>query len=198
MGTLKPHNITLQGKRVLLRPMTEGDWEVLMKWNRDSEILYFTEGDGVAEYRPEEVQQIYRSVSQNAFCFIIELNGVPIGESWLQEMNLERILSQYSSQDCRRIDLMIGEKTLWGLGIGTEVIRLLAEFGFEREKVDAIFACDVADYNVRSIKAFQKTGFEVYATIPQPSTNKARYRYDLVLTRKKWDESQKGNRFNCG
>lgn len=190
MKTLKLHNITLQGKRVLLRPMTEGDWDVLMKWNRDAEILYFTEGDWVTEYRLEEVQQIYRSVSQHAFCFLMELDGVPIGECWLQEMNLERILSQCLNQDCRRVDLMIGEKTLWGQGFGTEVIRLLTEFGFERETADAIFACEVADYNVRSIKAFQKAGFEVHATIPQPSTDKARYRYDLVLTRKKWKESQ--------
>lgn len=167
-----------------------------MKWNSDAEILFFTEGDNVAEYRFEQVQQIYRFVSQNAFCFITELNGVPIGECWLQEMNLERILSQYSNQDCRRVDLMIGEKTLWGQGLGTEVIRLLTKFGFEREKASTIFACDVADYNVRSIKAFQNAGFEVCGTTSQSSTDKARYRYDLVLTREKWNKSENNNPFN--
>ena len=190
MATLKTHNITLQGKRVVLRAMTEHDWEVLLKWNRDPEVLYFAEGDNVSQYRLEEVQKIYRSVSQNAFCFIIELNKAPIGECWLQKMNLERILTRHAGQDCRRIDLMIGEKALWGQGLGTETIRLLAKFGFERERADAIFACDVADHNIRSIRAFQKAGFAVYATVPQPPTNKARNRYDLILTRKMWQESR--------
>ena len=47
-------------------------------------------------------------------------------------MNLQRILDQFPDKDCRRIDLMIGEKQLWGRGIGTEVIRMLTEFGFEK------------------------------------------------------------------
>ena len=164
MERLKTHAVTLRSENVLLRPMDEDDWELLMKWNNDPEILHFVEGDEVTQRRLEEVQQIYRSVSQNAFCFIIEFNGASIGECWLQRMNLERICKQYRGQDGRRIDIVIGEKAFWGQGIGSEVICLLTEFGFEREGANAIFACDVADYNVRSVRAFQKVGFEVCAT----------------------------------
>ena len=114
MGFLKQHHITLQGERVTLRPMTEGDWDILLKWNSDPEVLYFSEGDDVKAYSLEQVQEIYRNTSQKAFCFTIELNGMPIGECWLQRMNLERILRRYPDLDCRRIDLMIGEKQLWG------------------------------------------------------------------------------------
>ena len=38
------------------------------------------------------VQDIYRTISQNAICFIIEYQARPIGECWLQRMNLERFL----------------------------------------------------------------------------------------------------------
>jgi aminoglycoside 6'-N-acetyltransferase len=197
MAELRTHSITLRGGRVFLRPMTEEDWEVLLRWNNDSEILYYAEGDDVGQYNIDEVKMIYRSVSQHALCFVIELNGVPIGECWLQEMNLERILRQYPGKDCRRIDLMIGEKTYWGQGIGTEVIGLLVKFGFEHAKAELIFACDVAAYNFRSVKAFQNAGFDVCQTIPQPKTDKALYRYDLVCTREKSRESQEsGNVFS--
>jgi RimJ/RimL family protein N-acetyltransferase len=185
---LTTHGVTLRGDLIVLRPMTEGDWDVLLRWNRDPEVLYFADGADVKEYDLADVRKLYRGVSWNAFCFIIEIGGAPIGECWLQKMNLDRILKDHPGKDCRRIDLMIGEKGLWGRGIGTEVIRLLSRFGFERQQADLIFGCDVADYNARSLRAFQKAGFVVCSTIPQPTVNKVRWRHDLVLTRERHDE----------
>jgi len=141
--------------------MTENDWDVLLKWNSDPKVLYYCEGDDVISYSLEQIQEMYRRVSQNAFCFITEVDGSPIGESWLQRMNLDRILAKYPGKDCRRIDLMIGEKDLWGRGLGTDVIRTLTKFGFEEENADVIFGCNIADYNPRSLKAFQRVGYEI-------------------------------------
>ena len=106
---LKEHSITLQGKAVQLRPMRETDWKMLFEWNNDPEVLYFSEGEDITSYTLGELQPIYRGVSQTSFCFIIEANGRPIGECWLQPMNLDRILDQHAGKDCRRIDLLIGE-----------------------------------------------------------------------------------------
>ena len=163
--------------------MTEADWILLLKWNNDPEVLYYAEGDDITSRPLEEVQELYCAVCAHAFCFIIEVEGRPVGECWLQAMNLDRILNRYPGEDSRRIDLMIGEKDDWGQGIGTEAIRLLTGFGFEHENADRIFACDVADYNVRSQKAFQRAGYEIVATIEQEPGCKARYCYDLALTR---------------
>ncbi|MHC4593186.1 MAG: GNAT family N-acetyltransferase, partial [Planctomycetota bacterium] len=140
MGTIREHNVTLRDEDLVLRPMTEADWDILSEWNCDPEVLYYSEGDHVQEYDLARVQQIYRGTSQNAFCFVIEFEGAPIGECWLQRMNLERILAEYPGRDCRRIDLMIGEKELWGRGLGTRTIRLLVELAFGQEKADAVFA----------------------------------------------------------
>ena len=183
---LREHKIILQGERIVLRSMTEDDWDILHKWNSDPDVLYFAEGDDVRSYSLEQIQQIYRGVSQNAFCFIIEVAGNPIGECWLQQMNLERILQKYPELDCRRIDLMIGEKAFWGQGFGTEVIRLLTSFAFEREGADLVFGCDIADYNLASLKAFQRVGYQVDAKIDQPPSSKAQCRYDLILKREQF------------
>jgi RimJ/RimL family protein N-acetyltransferase len=179
---LNEHNITLHGEQVVLRPMTENDWDILASWNSDSEVLYFSEGGDVESYDLEEVQGMYRGVSQNAFCFIIEFNGQPIGKCWLQRMNIERLLEKYPGKDCRRIDLLIGEKRLWGQGLGTDTIRTLTRFGLEEERADMIFGL-VGDYNLRSVGAFKRAGYEVDAEVEEPPGEKAKFSYDLVIRR---------------
>ena len=186
---LRKHEIALHGERVALRPMTEDDWDILLKWNSDPDVLYFAEGDDVSVYNLDQVQQIYRGISQNAFCFIIEVDDKPIGDCWLQQMSLERILDEHPGADCRRIDLMIGEKEWWGRGLGTEVIRLLTKFAFEREKADFVFGCDIADYNLASLRAFQKAGYQVETKIEQPPGGKVHYCYDLILSRERYAEA---------
>jgi RimJ/RimL family protein N-acetyltransferase len=180
---LRQHDIILNGQQLVLRPMTEHDWDILLVWNNDPDVLYYVESDTVSSRTFEEIQALYRSVSQHAFCFIIESKGQQIGECWLQKLNLDRLLQKYPNADCRRIDLMIGERELWGRGIGTEVIRLLTTFAFEHEQADFVFGCEVADYNLASQKAFQKVGYQLSKNIQQASGAKARYCVDFVLSR---------------
>jgi aminoglycoside 6'-N-acetyltransferase len=187
-GQLKQHQITLAGQtgrdvKVQLRPLIEHDWDFLEKWNRDPDVLYYTEGDDVTAYSPEKVRQIYRSVSQRAYCFLIEADGKAIGECWLQQMNLPRVLRMHPGLDCRRIDLMIGEKEYWSQGIGTVAIRLLTGYAFINEKADIIYNPDIADYNSRSLKAFQKAGYRIVGETAQAAGAKSQKAYDLALTR---------------
>lgn len=180
---LREHNITLRSERLVLRPMTEGDWDILSRWDRDPEVVYYSDGDWVDGYDLETSQMIYRGVSKTAFNFIVELDGKPIGYCWLQKMNLERVLKHFPGKDLRRIDLAIGEKGLWGRGLGTEMIRILTQFGFEQEHCDAIFGCGVADYNPRSRCAFEKNGYRVFLETPQPEHTKTKIEYDLMIGR---------------
>ena len=109
---------------------------------------------------------------------MIEVEGRPIGECWLQRMNLRRIVDQFPGKDLRRIDLMIGEKELWGRGYGAEAIALLVDFGYSREAADAIFGM-VSAGNARSLRAFEKCGFYRHAAIREEDGTLS---YDLVAT----------------
>ena len=180
---LREHNIILHGSKVALRPMTEYDWDILARWNSDTDVLWFSEGDYVQSYSLEDIQEIYRETSQTSFCFIIEVNKRPIGECWLQKMNIHRILTRYPDKDCRRIDLMIGEKSLWGFGYGTDTIGTLTRFGFEEEEgADMIFGI-VYDYNPRSRRTFEKNGYVEDQRIKQPTGGKARWEYNMLIRR---------------
>ncbi len=45
---LRMHTVYLAGSHCALRPMTEEDWPLLLRWNNDPDVLYFAEGDDVS------------------------------------------------------------------------------------------------------------------------------------------------------
>jgi len=183
MGTeeiIRTHDLTLFAGRITLRPMSDKDFDILFKWNNDAEVLYFCEGDEVESRSMESVQGLYGYVSKIAFCFVIEYEGLPIGECWLEEMNLDHITEKYPNLDLRRIDIMIGEKDFWNRGIGTRVIERLVRFGFEDEGADMIFYLP-GDYNTRSIRAAEKAGFVLVDKIRNEECKKGEYDYIMAI-----------------
>ena len=186
MSIIKLHSITLYGGneeyKIALRPLSDEHLPYLYKWNSDSEVLYWTEGEDVASYPPEVVHQIYGGISQDNFCFAVEVNGEIIGSCWLQKMNLPDVRAMYPDEtDVRRIDMSIGEKSYWGKGIGTLFIGMLVDFAFSTEKVDVLH-CFSEDYNVRSKRVWEKNGFTLILTeeIPQPHKGKLQYHWRLT------------------
>ena len=186
LAALRSHGVTLRGGAVTLRPMTEGDWDILLTWNNDPVVMALADHSPFEETTLADLQTIYRWISTHAHCFIMEAAGAPIGECWLQRMNLQRLVDQFPDQDLRRIDLMIGEKKLWGRGYGTEAIGLLVDFGFRVEQVDAICAL-VAEDNRRSQRAFHKNGFTRHATLQEPDGTVIT---DLVLRRTAYEAAR--------
>jgi RimJ/RimL family protein N-acetyltransferase len=177
---LRAHDTILA--RVRLRPLAEADWPILMRWCADPEVLYYSEGDDVSSRSLDEIQAIYRHVSQTALCFVVEHDGAPVGDCWLQLMNLERLLARFAGLDCRRIDLQLAREA-WGQGVGEACVRLLTAFAFDVEGADAVFGCDVADYNARSRRLFEREGFTVIGAAAQPPGAKAQVTCDFVRFR---------------
>jgi len=60
---------------------------------------------------------------------------------------------------------------------------MLSELAFEQVGVDVIYIPGLADYNLRSRRAFARAGFRVVRTAPAPPGRKARVTFDLALTR---------------
>lgn len=53
---------------------------------------------------------------------------------------------------------MIGEKSYWNKGYGTEAVRLLAKHGFHTINLHRIYL-RVLENNLRAIRAYEKAGF---------------------------------------
>jgi|AGTN01.3.fsa_nt_gi Acetyltransferases, including N-acetylases of ribosomal proteins len=162
MSIIKSHDITLYGgneRDIILRPLGDEHLPYLYKWNADPEITYFSESSVGLKYDEATVRKKYGGMSDCAFCFIIEVDAVVIGECWLQKMNRHDVLTMYpSGNDVRRIDMCIGEKEYWNRGIGTQFIGMMIDFAFNGEHVDVLH-CFCEDYNVRSRRMWEKHRF---------------------------------------
>ena len=161
---IKSHDVTLYGGNdidIILRPLCDDHLPLLYKWCADPDVVYWTDGENIP-YSVDTVHDIYGRSSQSAFCFVIEVNGVLIGECWLSKIYPKNIADMYpESMDIRRIDMMIGEKEYWNKGIGTELVGMLVDFAFNGENTDVLHGV-VFDFNMRSRRVFEKNGFQTF------------------------------------
>ena len=78
MSIIRTHDFTLYGGneeyQIVLRSLADKYLPYLYKWNADSEVLYWTEGEEGLSYPKELVEKIYGGISQDNICFIIEVN----------------------------------------------------------------------------------------------------------------------------
>lgn len=197
MSIIKTHDVTLYGSTgeydIILRPLCDEHLPLLYKWCANPEVLYWTEGgeDIVRSYGAETVHAIYGGVSQNALCFLIEVNGVPIGECWLQKMNMPDVITMYpESADIRRIDMSIGEKAYWNKGIGTAFIRMMIDYAFNGEYVEVLH-CFCEDYNNRSRRVWEKNGFALILSEELPQPQKGKLQHHFRLTRGEYIERRR-------
>jgi len=186
MSIIKTHDVTLYGStgdyKIVLRPLCDDDLPLLYKWGADPEVVYWSDTGNVNEFDEESVRDIYGSVSRNGLCFIAEVNGRPIGNFWLQKMNIPKVSALYPGLDVRRIEAEIGEKDYWGRGIGTAIVRMLIEYAFCVENADVLH-CFAADYNLRSQKTLLKHGFVLCGEDEVEDSLRAKKEYHYRLTR---------------
>ena len=186
MSVIRSHDImlseTLDGHTLILKPLTDKHLPLLYRWYADAEIMRWANED-MTVCNEEAVRVLYERASRTAHCFLIEIDGVSIGECWLQRMDVPSVKALYpAGMDVRRIDICIGEKAHWGWGIGTAAVKLLLKFAFERENADVLH-CLCREDNVPSCRLWEKCGFSLIDREAISVNGKKTYRRHYRLRR---------------
>jgi RimJ/RimL family protein N-acetyltransferase len=61
------------------------------------------------------------------------------------------------------IGISIGDRSLWGQGLGTDAMFALLDFGFGQLRLERLWL-DVYDYNARARRSYEKCGFVLEGT----------------------------------
>ncbi|MHC4783693.1 MAG: GNAT family N-acetyltransferase [Planctomycetota bacterium] len=145
--------------RIRLRPLTEADMILKVKWYNDPKVRKTLVIDEVFEL--EKTIEWFQTLEANdsRADFIVEsLEGDPIGITGLIDIDRKNKTAQ-----CYCV---IGEKDHWGKGLGTEIHSVLFQWGFETFDIQKIWA-HIRTNNPAIFRVVEKLGFEIEGTLRQ-------------------------------
>lgn len=144
------------GIKIYLRPVTiEDATEEYLSWLMDEEVTRYLE----VGFRENDMQELRsdiirfnsdRSVKWFAICLLRD-------DKHIGNIKVERIDWNHKFGE---IGFLIGDKSYWGQGIGTEAVALMCEYMFKEYALRRITGGHFDD-NEGSRRIFKRNGFEV-------------------------------------
>jgi RimJ/RimL family protein N-acetyltransferase len=179
----------IYGKRVRLRSAERSDLDKFVEWINDPEV---TEGltlflpmssvdeekwfDNVMQ-RPQEEKPLVVDIKDGA-------NWRMIGNSGFFDFDWVARSAE--------VGIMLGDKTIWNQGYGTEVMILLLRHGFETLNLNRVFL-RVYSENKRAIRTYEKAGFVHEGRMRQAVYKRGSYNDVLFMSvlRDEWNARKK-------
>lgn len=142
----------LVGENCYLSPISPEDAEVVVKWSNNLDVSICTgEASDMITYNKQKNYIESTINSGYGFLIISKSNDEPVGTCRLKHVDLINRRAE--------LGIFIGEKSCWNIGIGTEAIKLILDFGFNIINIRNIML-EVYSFNERAIKAYEKCGFK--------------------------------------
>jgi [ribosomal protein S5]-alanine N-acetyltransferase len=141
-----------RGRLVRLRAFEPRDAEPYRIWINDTEIARFIDRAGPVAAAEHEAWYRDLVTSESAAVFAVDrlTDNQFIGLAWLFEIH-----SRHRRAEVR---IVIGERSCWGGGYGTDALRLVVQIAFESLRLEKLWA-DVLATNPRAVAAFERAGF---------------------------------------
>ena len=146
----------IRGERVFLRPAERSDIPTFVRWFNDAETLSFVLMRAPMSTAMEErwFETMLEAHGKERFLFVICRldDGVAIGNCGL--FGIDYVNGSAG------IGITIGEKSLWGQGLGTDAMFALLDFGFGQLRLERLWL-EVYDFNTRARRSYDKAGFKL-------------------------------------
>lgn len=145
-----------EGSVVILRPMERSDLnERYLGWLNDPEVTRYME-TGTFPTTAEDLENYYRGMTgsrNDVLLAVVEKkSGQHVGNVKLGPIHWVHRRAT--------LGILIGEKELWGKGLGLETTRLTVEYGFFRLNLNRIDLGVFAEHEA-AVKMYEKVGFQV-------------------------------------
>jgi RimJ/RimL family protein N-acetyltransferase len=179
----------IYGKRVRLRGVERSDLDKFVEWINDPEVT-----DGLTLFLPMssvDEEKWFEGVmqrSQEEKPLVIDMKD---GVDWHLIGNSGFLNFDWVAR-AAEVGIMIGEKTIWDQGYGTEVMTLLLRHGFETLNLNRVYLRVYAE-NKRAIHTYEKVGFVHEGRMRQAVFKHGAYSDVLFMSvlRDEWDARKK-------
>ncbi len=168
----------MEGKLVRLRAYEKSDLDAVMKWINDEEVTDFL-GGGMLTYPlssivEEKFIEAAAKSSDTEKTFVIEA---------LAERKYIGAITFHAINWINRsagLGIVIGDKSYWGRGYGTDAMRVMMRLGFDKMNLHRLWL-HVYEYNQRAIASYDKLGFKREGVLRMERFYRGRYHDTLVM-----------------
>ncbi|HXF84362.1 MAG TPA: GNAT family protein [Anaerolineales bacterium] len=176
----------IYGRRIRLRAIERSDVEKFHQWVNDPEVTA-----GLALYLPmsfREEEKWFEEIAnrpKEEMPFAIERREKK--DDWRLIGNCGIFGIDWRARS-GEIGIMIGEKSVWDQGYGTESVQTLVRHGFETLNLNRLFL-RVYGENRRAQRAYEKAGFVLEGCLRQAVYKHGRYDDVLIMSilRSEWN-----------
>jgi RimJ/RimL family protein N-acetyltransferase len=175
----------IYGKRIRLRAITRDDLPKFVEWLNDPDVIY-----GLMVRIPfslEEEQTWFEGLAklpQAERPLVIEI----------QQAGEWRMIGNTSFHNISTVDhaaefgIMVGDKTVWNQGYGSEAAKLMLQHGFENLNLHRIYL-RVYENNPRAIRSYEKVGYVHEGRMRQAVYKNGKFEDVLLMSvlRSEWD-----------
>jgi RimJ/RimL family protein N-acetyltransferase len=185
-----------KGGRVVLRPLFVNDYLIITKWINDPKVTQFLSAylPAMEEDEKEWIERVRREMSKQVVVMIL-VDGVPIGTMGLHNIDHRQCTATSGA--------LIGEKSYWGKGYGTEAKKLLLEYAFNTLNLRKVYS-EVIAFNERSINYSLTCGYKEEARLKKHYFAKGKCWDQIILSVTKedfkplWKKFKNKNRHSIG
>lgn len=169
----------IKSKKFILRPFRKDDEKSLAK-NINNKKIYqktltinypYTLKDA-REWIAQNLKEIKKKKPKKVY-FAIDIKGEVVGGIGL------RNIEDYKAE----IDYWLAEK-YWGQGITTKAVKLVTKFGFERLKIERIYAYTFS-FNKASQRVLEKAGYKFEGRLKKNSKKDNKFIDDFLFAKVK-------------
>lgn len=141
----------LQGQQVRLRAIERSDLPLAVQYLNDGDVLQYFGQPGPLSMENEEDWYERMLHDDRVVNFAIEVDGRYAGGCGF--VGIDHLHRR------AELGIFVGDKALWGRGVGSEAMTLLVDYGFDYLNLHRIFLRVFAE-NERAIRVYQRVGFQ--------------------------------------
>lgn len=148
------------GGSYALREPDPGDVDALLPIKNDPEIAALLAGTTHAWSRSDLLDWVahHQTAPNEAFFVIADDTDRAVGHAALYRID--------TSAGSAEFGILLGDKSVWGKGIGSQVTRSVIDYGFETLGLRRIYL-EVLETNERAKRVYEKLGFRVEGRLRQ-------------------------------
>ena len=160
-----------------LRALSKSDIFPFYKWINDDEVIKYSLSTFLKISTKEEINKWYRELIENNkianYGIFLKSNRELIGYAGI--CNISDI------NKSGEFYIFIGEKRMWGKGIGKMVTEQILNIGFLKYKLNRIFLT-VSEPNIGGIKAYENAGFKFEGKLRQACFRDDKYHDKIIMS----------------